>query len=258
MYSSFPTVNHVALMLELCCKTKHTCAIHCRYGNVLGMDATYRTTLYNLPMFIINVVDNHGHGQPVAMFFVQEESGAAIAEMLQIFKELNPTFTPTYFMIDKSDMEMNGIREVYPGSEILLCDFHRYVCARTLFAAAFTCSQCLSHACCRLQAWWRWIVKNEHGVLAHRRQILFKALANLADAETLVQFDARLEGLKNDEDYVGNVALQVYLQREWLSCTEIWVACYRQVCKPFMNTDIHAITSADLDCLPIAGVPCWH
>jgi hypothetical protein len=79
-------------------------------------------------------------------------------------------------------------------------------------------------------------VKNEHGVLAHRRQILFKALATLADAETLPQFEARLQGLKNSADYVGNVALQVYLQREWLSCTEIWVACYRQVCKQAVCT----------------------
>jgi hypothetical protein len=128
LYILFPIVDHVADTFFKCVvsATKLTSAIDYRYGNVLGMDATYRTTLYNLPMFIINVVDNHGHGQPVAMFFVQEESGAAIAEMLQVFKELNPAFTPTYFMIDKSDMEMNGIREVYPGSEILLCDFHRY------------------------------------------------------------------------------------------------------------------------------------
>jgi hypothetical protein len=89
------------------------------------MDATYRTTQYGLPMFVMTVVDNHGHGQPIAMFFVQEETGDSIAEVLRIFQQVNPTFKPSCFMIDKSDMEMNGIRAVYPDADVLVCDFHR-------------------------------------------------------------------------------------------------------------------------------------
>lgn len=92
------------------------------------MDATYRTTQYGLPMFVMTVVDNHGHGHPVAMFFVQEDTGDSIAEVLRIFKAANPLFQPSCFMIDKSDMEMNGIKAVYPDSKTLLCDFHRCVC----------------------------------------------------------------------------------------------------------------------------------
>jgi hypothetical protein len=91
------------------------------------MDATYRTTQYGLPMFVMTVVDNHGHGQPIALFFVQEETGDSIAEVLQIFKETNPGFEPACCMIDKSDMEMNGIKAVYPNTCVLICDFHRYV-----------------------------------------------------------------------------------------------------------------------------------
>jgi hypothetical protein len=61
------------------------------------------------------------------MFFVQEETGESIAEVLRIFQAANPNFLPSCFMIDKSDMEMNGINAVYPSSKVLLCDFHRCV-----------------------------------------------------------------------------------------------------------------------------------
>jgi MULE transposase domain len=125
----------------------------CRYGNtILDMDATYRTTQYGLPMFVMNVVDNHGHAQPIAMFFVQEESGASIAEVLRIFKQVNPNFAPSYFMIDKSDMEMNGIRAVYPDSRVLICDFHRYVplCTFMLLSRVYLVRYILTTSGCSL------------------------------------------------------------------------------------------------------------
>jgi hypothetical protein len=44
-------------------------------------------------------------------------------------------------MVDKSDQEMNAIKQVFGAEQnILLCDFHR------------------------LQAQWRWIKKSENGV----------------------------------------------------------------------------------------------
>jgi MULE transposase domain len=114
----------LALPYAPCLMVTRTC--YHRYGNtIVGMDATYRTTKYGLPMFVMTVIDNHGHGQPIAMFFVQEENGDSIAEVLHLFKEVNPLFQPSYFMIDKSDMEMNGIKEVYPDTCVLICDFHR-------------------------------------------------------------------------------------------------------------------------------------
>jgi hypothetical protein len=46
------------------------------YGrNVIGLDATYKTNKWGLPMFLLNVVTNHGKGFPVGLFFVEEETG---------------------------------------------------------------------------------------------------------------------------------------------------------------------------------------
>jgi hypothetical protein len=52
-------------------------------GSVVMLDATYKTTMWNMPLFVLHVVDNHGHGQPVAFFFIQYETQDAIAEALR-------------------------------------------------------------------------------------------------------------------------------------------------------------------------------
>lgn len=55
------------------------------YGqNIVGMDATYKTSKWGFPLFMINVVTNHGRGFPVAMFVVQEEDQVAVAEALEM------------------------------------------------------------------------------------------------------------------------------------------------------------------------------
>jgi len=42
-----------------------------KYGRtIVGMDATYKTNLWGLPLILVVVVDNHGHGFPVASAFV--------------------------------------------------------------------------------------------------------------------------------------------------------------------------------------------
>jgi hypothetical protein len=56
-----------------------------KYGQVVvGLDATYKTTMWSLPLFVVNVVDNHGHGFPVATFFMQTEQAECIAEALRL------------------------------------------------------------------------------------------------------------------------------------------------------------------------------
>ncbi len=55
-----------------------------KYGStIVGMDATYKTSKWGFPLFLMNVVTNHGKGYPVALFFVQEETGTAIASALE-------------------------------------------------------------------------------------------------------------------------------------------------------------------------------
>ena len=104
------------------------------------MDATYKVTKWSFPFFIISVVTNHGHGFPVAFFFCEHETGAAIAEALKMIQRWNPDWFPTYVMVDKDAKEENAINEVFGSSTtLLLCDFQR------------------------LQAWWRRLNKSDMG-----------------------------------------------------------------------------------------------
>ena len=112
-----------------------------RYGqHVVCMDATYKTTKWGQPLFLITVVDNHGKGYPAALFVLEDESEASITGALEVIKGWNPGWRPEHVMVDKCDAEINAVESVFPRAKVLLCDFHR------------------------LQAWWRWINKSENGV----------------------------------------------------------------------------------------------
>jgi hypothetical protein len=56
-----------------------------QYGtSVVGMDVTYKTTMWDIPMFVISVVTNHGKGYPVALLFVEHETALAIIEAMRV------------------------------------------------------------------------------------------------------------------------------------------------------------------------------
>lgn len=86
-----------------------------RYGNELSMlDATYKTTRYSLPLFFLVVKTNTDY-QVVASFVVQDEIQESVAEALQMIHEWCPGWKPRYFMVDKSDAEINAITMIFPG-----------------------------------------------------------------------------------------------------------------------------------------------
>lgn len=84
-----------------------------KFGTVVnGLDATYKTTMWGFPLFNLTVVDNHGHGYPACMFFIEEETSEMVEEALRVIKGWNPGWDPAKFMIDKSDVELNAITAV--------------------------------------------------------------------------------------------------------------------------------------------------
>ena len=96
-----------------------------KYGNMLALlDATYKTTKYSLPLFLLCVRSNCGY-IPVAEFIIEQESAILIAEALKIISLWNSEWSPPYFMIDYSEAELNAILAVFPETEVYLCEFHR-------------------------------------------------------------------------------------------------------------------------------------
>ncbi|MEW5317698.1 MAG: hypothetical protein WDW38_008979 [Sanguina aurantia] len=94
-------------------------------GDIVLADSTYKTQLYNLPLFILCVIDNHGRGYPVAFVLVESESTIMLAEALQWIKDENPLWNPRFFMMDRADAEINAFRQVFTEAIVRVCKFHR-------------------------------------------------------------------------------------------------------------------------------------
>ncbi len=52
-------------------------------GTIVGMDATYKTNLWGLPLILVVVADNHGHRFLVICAFIQREEQGQLDEVLK-------------------------------------------------------------------------------------------------------------------------------------------------------------------------------
>ena len=95
-----------------------------RYGEMVLLDATYKTSKYSMPLFFLVVRTNVGY-KPVAEFVCESETTKSIAEALDILKTWNPQWTPKYFMTDYSEQEIQALAQVFPTAVTHLCAFHR-------------------------------------------------------------------------------------------------------------------------------------
>ena len=86
-----------------------------KYGNTISLiDATYKTTKYELALFFICVKTNVGYSV-VAEFVVQSETAESITEALEILKQWNPQWNPQYFMTDYSEAEFVALGTAFPS-----------------------------------------------------------------------------------------------------------------------------------------------
>ncbi len=93
------------------------------YGSVITcMDAIYKT---NIPCFFLVVKTSIGKGRVVATIIPQFETTDLIAEGLRILRSWCPSWTPKFFMTDKSSAELEAIGTIFPSTIRFICDFHR-------------------------------------------------------------------------------------------------------------------------------------
>ena len=70
----------------------------CHYGqDMCLLEAAYKTCKYVLPLFFLCVETNVEY-QVVATFILENEAEADIAEALNILRNWNPLWKPSYFM----------------------------------------------------------------------------------------------------------------------------------------------------------------
>ncbi|CAH1268941.1 KLHL41 [Branchiostoma lanceolatum] len=173
-----------------------------KYGNQMCLlDATYRTCRYDVPLFFLCVRTNVCYAV-VGTFVILKEATVDVQEALQVFKEWNPNWTPSHFMVDKSDVEINALEEEFPEAKVLLCDFHRE------------------------EAWVEWCRKTENGVRKKQDEVL-NLLRAIASASTQEEYVTRKNQLEESEVWKGNEKLQTWLSRHWIPEAKRWVHFFR-------------------------------
>lgn len=127
-----------------------------KYGNTMTLiDATYKTTLYDVPLFFVTVRTNVGY-TVAAEFIVQSETSEDTEEALGILKEWNPEWKPSFFMCDYSEAEIGALESAFPTSTVYICDFHRE------------------------QSWGRWVKDHKHGLTSDEGDELLDHLRSCA------------------------------------------------------------------------------
>ena len=176
------------------------------YGNTMSlMDATYKTTRYDLPLFFVSVRTNSGYCV-VAEFIVQSESATHIEEALRVLTSWNPSWKPKYFMTDYSEAEIAALETCFPDVTVYLCDFHRE------------------------QAWERWTRDSKHGLSATDSEWLLDQLRACAWASSTTpgeslpphhHYQQAVQALKSSNLWKSNVQVSQWLTGTWLNMPEV-------------------------------------
>jgi len=86
-----------------------------RYGDsVCLLDATYKTTLYDLPLFMMCVLTNCGY-VVVGEFVTADEQSPSIIAGLKALQQHTPDWKPQFVMADFSEAQITAVETVFPG-----------------------------------------------------------------------------------------------------------------------------------------------
>ena len=181
-------------------------ALLLRYGNNISLiDATYKTTRYDLALFFICVRTNVGYSV-VGEFITQAETAEYISEALQQLRTWNPEWKPKFFMTDYSEAELLALEQTFPGIQIYLCDFHRE------------------------QAWERWTNQRKHGLSNDDRELLLHLLRECASVPSTspesglpcdAYYQQAVKDLKDSTVWKSNEDVRVWLDTNWIPISQV-------------------------------------
>ncbi|KAL3210506.1 hypothetical protein MRX96_037078 [Rhipicephalus microplus] len=130
----------------------------------------------------------------------QENARILIEKIRDVFKQWCDNWSPQYWMVDYSKAEISAIKQVFPQSQISICDFHR------------------------LQAWQRWLRRKENNISNPDEAL--RLMKHVASASNQHDFDKAVEVLV-DFEYWKNERFRSYIEEVWLSVKELWIMSYR-------------------------------
>ena len=97
--------------------------IFAKYGEVLQLDAAYKTNNMRYPLFTLLVEDGDGLGQPVAFAIMAREDQSHVEGFLKYFGEANDMSRTHCVVVDKDMAEINAVKKCW-NFPVLICYFH--------------------------------------------------------------------------------------------------------------------------------------
>lgn len=71
------------------------------------------------------VQDNHGNGRPAGFAFLHHENKLSVQWALKQFQDAVTTTAKTkVIFVDKDFVEISAVASLFPGVDVLLCQFH--------------------------------------------------------------------------------------------------------------------------------------
>lgn len=87
--------------------------------------AYFRTNLQKFPLYVVLAQDNNGNGRAVGFAFLHHEDKLSIRWAVKQFCDAVVSFSATkVIFVDKDFAEISAISEMFPGVDVLLCQFH--------------------------------------------------------------------------------------------------------------------------------------
>lgn len=198
----------------LCLQTKFQKEAYKRLGNAfLGIDATHNVTQYKgILLFTLMARDHWGHGVPVAWMLSSNGTQATIQYFLNLIKAQSPGVSPSIFMTDRDQAQVNSIRAAFPECRrVFYCWWHVLRAIRTHFnTKEFPVLWSL------IQDWVRTTEDNE-----------FNAYWKYIESDTSVP-----------------KSLAQYIARDWLPYKEMWSTMSRQNRMIFEKGDTNMLLEA--------------
>ena len=170
-------------------------------SNIICVDATHGTTMYDFLLITVLVMDEYGEGVPVAWALSNREDQTALAEFFKAIKARVGNLSPKILMSDCAEQFYTAWVGVFEGRpQKLLCTWH-------------------------VDRAWRKKL-NEVVPSQEERVTVYHHLRVLLEEMDVSRFNALLQQFLSFLD-VSHPNFLDYFQREYVSHTEEWAYAYR-------------------------------
>jgi hypothetical protein len=181
-------------------------------NNVICLDATHGTNLYDFLLVTVMVIDDFGEGIPVGWAITSREDTSMLTYFLKALRERAGPLKPTVFMSDDAQQYWNSWSAVFGdnGTRKLLCTWH-------------------------IDRAWRNALKEQ--ILTNQTRVeLYHHMRVLLMEQDVATFRVMMQQFLSML-VTSNPEFLAYFQKQYVPRAEQWAACHRKCM--FINTNMY-------------------